>query len=1054
MLGIVPGNINSQNSDENSGSDDESSLKDAQGRRKSKIVEPVKTSFLRRLSTLRKSDKSQKSSKNSKNTGAIRDGKLPAKYIQTTDVKKATLNPVWFEKFRFKIDNIDTDVLHLDIWDHDDEFSVFDAAKKLNEIKGFKGLDRYFKQIAQSARTNKAKEDSNVDDFLGAININVNNIPSNGFDGFYDLEGRTEKSNVEGKIRLRLNLATREDRGQLDDQVFIELKQHGQLLEIFIDYEISKFKGNNDEWKGFLSREAETVLHQHAIQGDLTEIQLAICNWNVYSKKQIEHRLSYRLILSMLEKLENLWKHDAVTRDEIDSLNESFTSVLTYNFKLLGKIRDLFPPDSKLSGIKLENVLKLIRKIHISHSFKHCCPFQNSMLHEITQNLKTGTSQWFERIKKQNLSKKSSEEDNFKKLIDILNILIIESNVSLKYYHPIFEKELSFQYFPIILKQFDFELHKLMQKILVEEFGDDYFGNEIENEDQPIQKAQTNNNEIESLNSLRKMSLVSVVDYGSISDENSLLYFELYLSFCELYRLKVHIEEKDVDSLKMLKLNFFFRIPFKRWFDLIKIKLDFQVEKLAEAEKYISLKEPIDSTTSCLELASCITKMSSFWKLLEWPEQKYYTDFSTKLFIDATKSCTRYATILVEIYQTNQIIQATLLAQNDKNSKDQEQIHRCLIFINNIEKLRESLQNLQNDLEKPKKVKDIQENKNNLGVNDSLSVLIDHFIESIIKNHFQKNIDANLFFFYESPENTSAQESLSRLLNFLNTNLGVFKQNLVRINFQKLLKSLWCRIVESIRANMKTDTRMKTVVMLNKTNEAVHILLEFLNADNQGLSREILISNDAYKEFRRVIKIQLTDTNHLLLLYYQEMINIQNSIKNEDYGVMYCRAYYHTKDETLCVEIIKCKNLIPMDQNGLSDPYVEVELKPRYIFPECHKQTTSIIKKTLNPKFEEKFEFKISEQSCLTPGAVIHLTAMDHDLIGSNDFEGEVFIELSSVPGVHRDLGDGGYRDLKVYEMPLLNPKNHKNLIWDELQLRTYDKLAVDFVKTRKDKFL
>jgi hypothetical protein len=40
------------------------------------------------------------------------------------------------------------------------------------------------------------------------------------------------------------------------------------------------------------------------------------------------------------------------------------------------------------------------------------------------------------------------------------------------------------------------------------------------------------------------MSLVSVVDYGSISDENSLLYFELYLSFCELYRLKVHIEEK------------------------------------------------------------------------------------------------------------------------------------------------------------------------------------------------------------------------------------------------------------------------------------------------------------------------------------------------------------------------------------------------------------------------------------------------------------------------------------------------------------------------------
>ena len=90
--------------------------------------------------------------------------------------------------------------------------------------------------------------------------------------------------------------------------------------------------------------------------------------------------------------------------------------------------------------------------------------------------------------------------------------------------------------------------------------------------------------------------------------------------------------------------------------------------------------------------------------------------------------------------------------------------------------------------------------------------------------------------------------------------------------------------------------------MLNKTNEAVNILLEFLNADNQGLSREILVSNEAYKEFRKIIKIQLTDTNQLLLLYYQEMVTIQNSIKNVVCGVMYCRAYYHTKDETLCVE--------------------------------------------------------------------------------------------------------------------------------------------------------
>ena len=70
--------------------------------------------------------------------------------------------------------------------DHDVEMSVLEAVSKLNEVKDMKGLNRLFKQIAQSTRI-----EGGQDDFLGSVNIPIRNIPSTGLKGWFKLEGES-----------------------------------------------------------------------------------------------------------------------------------------------------------------------------------------------------------------------------------------------------------------------------------------------------------------------------------------------------------------------------------------------------------------------------------------------------------------------------------------------------------------------------------------------------------------------------------------------------------------------------------------------------------------------------------------------------------------------------------------------------------------------------------------------------------------------------------------------------------------------------------------------
>ena len=124
------------------------------------------------------------------------------------------------------------------------------------------------------------------------------------------------------------------------------------------------------------------------------------------------------------------------------------------------------------------------------------------------------------------------------------------------------------------------------------------------------------------------------------------------------------------------------------------------------------------------------------------------------------------------------------------------------------------------------------------------------------------------------------------------------------------------------------------------------------------------------------LKKNIFDNSKKMDEFKKKLIQARTTESYNAYGVMH--------GSKLTVEALDAKDLVPMDSNGLSDPYVILEIGNQ-------KEQTKYIRETLSPVWNEEFAFSIE-----TGKEELKIVVMDKDVLPPDDFEGQITIQVSN----------------------------------------------------------
>ena len=125
----------------------------------------------------------------------------------------------------------------------------------------------------------------------------------------------------------------------------------------------------------------------------------------------------------------------------------------------------------------------------------------------------------------------------------------------------------------------------------------------------------------------------------------------------------------------------------------------------------------------------------------------------------------------------------------------------------------------------------------------------------------------------------------------------------------------------------------------------------FKTAENK--TSENASDRETLEHIERLLQLHGYETTDLIHQYYKDRLKEQQETTESTFGNLTIQCFF--KGNTLELEIMNARNLMPMDSNGSCDSFVRVHFIPEERFPGVMKPKTQTHSKTLFPLYDEKF---------------------------------------------------------------------------------------------------